>query len=422
MKTFKIKLNNITSSKKDLIFNYIDKFNYLSNYFVDLLWNDKNNLMLLEKQKRNYIRDHYVNPEIKKKYHSHFIQEALIRVVSLIKNENIINKPIFNGNDIIITKFLGNIVHYENSKLTKYWFHITIKHDNINKRIKIPLSNKFNIDNYKKTYHLQRINDDLYLILFQEENKNKLKKNNESYNVLGVDVGYVDLFALSNGKIYGNNFKEKISDYSEHVNNKQKNRNKLYQIAKKNKAKNPNKYLNIKRNNLGKKKQINNNIKNRGIIKTFINTSLNKIFEENDMLILVNEHLKFKKKGFNKKHKKDKDFEINRKLSFWMNGEIKKSIKTKTKENGVFLCSINAWNTSQECSHCGYIDKDNRNGKEFKCKSCGFKYDSDLNAAKVIIKRLRTDQPRLQKLTSNIVKYWKVDQSESELYEKLIFI
>ena len=37
--------------------------------------------------------------------------------------------------------------------------------------------------------------------------------------------------------------------------------------------------------------------------------------------------------------------------------------------------------TSQRCSKCGWVRKSNRKGKLFKCTSCGFACDADLNAA-----------------------------------------
>lgn len=37
--------------------------------------------------------------------------------------------------------------------------------------------------------------------------------------------------------------------------------------------------------------------------------------------------------------------------------------------------------TSQKCSHCGHMHPDNRDRKSFRCQSCGFAADADLNAA-----------------------------------------
>ena len=40
--------------------------------------------------------------------------------------------------------------------------------------------------------------------------------------------------------------------------------------------------------------------------------------------------------------------------------------------------------TSQRCNCCGYIDRSNRNGDEFKCKKCGYTEGADFNASKNI--------------------------------------
>lgn len=41
--------------------------------------------------------------------------------------------------------------------------------------------------------------------------------------------------------------------------------------------------------------------------------------------------------------------------------------------------------TSQRCSECGYIDKENRlEQKSFKCLKCGYTTNADFNAARNI--------------------------------------
>lgn len=53
---------------------------------------------------------------------------------------------------------------------------------------------------------------------------------------------------------------------------------------------------------------------------------------------------------------------------------------------------INPAYTSQECSSCGHVHKDNRKSQsEFKCTNCNHEENADLNASKVILKRGRAD-------------------------------
>jgi len=43
--------------------------------------------------------------------------------------------------------------------------------------------------------------------------------------------------------------------------------------------------------------------------------------------------------------------------------------------------------TSQECSNCGYVHKDNRQGERFTCIQCGYREDADVNGALNILAR-----------------------------------
>jgi transposase len=54
---------------------------------------------------------------------------------------------------------------------------------------------------------------------------------------------------------------------------------------------------------------------------------------------------------------------------------------------GFRLIKINPAYTSQMCSGCGDIDKENRNMETYQCSSCGFLIDADHNAAINILHR-----------------------------------
>ncbi|MGC8678024.1 MAG: zinc ribbon domain-containing protein [Hydrogenobaculum sp.] len=52
------------------------------------------------------------------------------------------------------------------------------------------------------------------------------------------------------------------------------------------------------------------------------------------------------------------------------------------------IIEVNPAYSSQECSSCGYVDKENRkNTQEFECKVCGNKINAQVNGAKNIHKR-----------------------------------
>lgn len=72
-------------------------------------------------------------------------------------------------------------------------------------------------------------------------------------------------------------------------------------------------------------------------------------------------------------------------LKNWSYYDLQQKIEYKAKEHGIEVRYINPKYTSQRCSKCGYIDKENReNQKTFACKKCEFETNADYNAARNI--------------------------------------
>jgi len=62
-------------------------------------------------------------------------------------------------------------------------------------------------------------------------------------------------------------------------------------------------------------------------------------------------------------------------------------IEYKAKEKGIKVDRINERGSSKTCSKCGYSDKNNRRTQGlFKCKSCGYEINADVNGVRNIIK------------------------------------
>lgn len=69
-------------------------------------------------------------------------------------------------------------------------------------------------------------------------------------------------------------------------------------------------------------------------------------------------------------------------LSNWSYYELQNMIEYKAKREGIKVRYIDPAYTSQKCSRCGYIDKENRQTQEkFKCLKCEFEINADHNAA-----------------------------------------
>ena len=82
------------------------------------------------------------------------------------------------------------------------------------------------------------------------------------------------------------------------------------------------------------------------------------------------------------------------KVSNWAFRQLRQFIEYKAQLEGVTVTTVNAKNTSCECSKCGYTDKINRKTQEkFLCKCCGHKENADVNAARNISSRADVNQP-----------------------------
>jgi IS605 OrfB family transposase len=86
----------------------------------------------------------------------------------------------------------------------------------------------------------------------------------------------------------------------------------------------------------------------------------------------------------------------NKKLGKWSFAELRSIIEYKASATGKKIVVIDPRYTSRTCSRCGFQKKENRDGRTFKCKSCGFQVDADLNASRNIVTFSRSDRSRLQ--------------------------
>ena len=79
-------------------------------------------------------------------------------------------------------------------------------------------------------------------------------------------------------------------------------------------------------------------------------------------------------------------------LSKWNLGLWHKAIEQKCEANCVCLHQVEPRYTSQTCSRCGNVDKGNREGILFRCTSCGYEANADLNASINILNRFRQEK------------------------------
>ena len=180
------------------------------------------------------------------------------------------------------------------------------------------------------------------LIFFHE--KEEVEKR-PIKNSIGIDIGYKKLISTSTNHFYG---KEMIKVYNK------LNRQQQGSINFKQTLTERDKLINQFCNELNKKE----------------------IFDE-----LTIEDLK------NVKHKSKIGHKFMNKLQRWSYPKVISKLERLSKEEGFYLKKIDPAYTSQRCCKCGKLDKSNRKGEIYKCKSCGIEIDADYNAAINILHR-----------------------------------
>lgn len=202
---------------------------------------------------------------------------------------------------------------------------------------------------------------------------------------IGVDKGYTEVFTDNTGERHGEGFGKLLTKKSDFLDEKYKNRNKLWAIMKK--ARESGDFIkanNIKANNLGNKKLD----KQKEIMKIELKEkiySAAKVLAQKASVIAI-EDLTFKAKAKNgKKAKRGK--KTNRRLSSWIKGVIDEAIIKYCFIYGTKLVYVNAAYTSQGDSRFNCALMGTRIGDSF----IGFDevvLDADINAAINILARL----------------------------------
>lgn len=202
----------------------------------------------------------------------------------------------------------------------------------------------------------------------------------KTHKAIGVDKGYTEVFTDNTGERHGEGFGKLLTKKSDFLDEKYKNRNKLWAIMKKaREAGDIKKANNIKSNNLGNKK-LN---KQKEIMKAELKEkiySAAKVLAQKASIIAI-EDLTFKTKS------KGKFKKVNRRLSSWIKGVIDEAIIKYCFIYGTKLVYVNAAYTSQGDSRYDCALMGTRIGDSF----IGFDevvLDADVNAAINILARL----------------------------------
>lgn len=213
-----------------------------------------------------------------------------------------------------------------------------------------------------------------------------IKPKKAKQPAIGIDLGITEVMSDSDGNQWGEGFGTTLANYSEKLNDKGKKRNRLANIKKKavdkgNKAK----ARRIDKFNLGRKKQKRRAGSMRATLARQINESLNQLYRAKSPQLIVHEKLG----QFNR----TKSRRFNRLVHLWTHGLVKSRLDFKALVGGSDRKQVNPAYTSQMCSHCGFVHRQNRKGDVFHCQFCGQDGHSDCLAAMNLLNR--ADDPEI---------------------------
>lgn len=386
---------DLNKSKKDILYDFIFDYQNLVKYYINFIWNNRINYSMK-------IREKYIENGEEK-------NNLVLKDFSIDIKNNIFDIPKFLSNSLfpeINTKLSGraqkcalnqslSIIKGHLSKHKKYQFVLhKLKYENkrtrsiTNKINKLELSypdisninpelnsicikyidNPDNISHFdgliilssigkeygkiiipiKNTKHSKKLKDSSVRMLnsfsinnnyigFRYEMKKEDKK--KVGNTVGIDTGINSCYTISDKQesikdIHGHDLKsitEKLA--------RKKNGSKAFKRAKEHQ-------------------------------KNYIHWTINKI-NFSDIKEVRLEKISNYRNGKR----------TNRLFNFFPNRLVQDLISEKCKLNGVHFTLQNSSFRSQRCSCCGYVDSNNRKGKSFSCKHCGFQADADYNAS-----------------------------------------
>jgi len=185
--------------------------------------------------------------------------------------------------------------------------------------------------------------------------------------VLGIDVGIISIAYDSNGKKYS----------GAKINNLRKRYQKLRSKLQSKKTYSARKLI----KKIGSREAKMCTDINHCISKEIVNTALR------HSLAIALEDLTGMSKNREKKSKTANKAQRKR-LGTWGFYQLRQFIEYKATKLGNPVVLVNPKYTSQTCSKCGHVSKENRKNQwKFVCKQCGFAANADYNASLVIQER-----------------------------------
>ena len=356
-RTIKIKLNE----DKDLI-DTIRIFSKARQYVNDVGYKKK----IYNKNKLNKLTYN----KIKKLYPN--LPTGLIQTARDVASESIKREK---------CKIPIKVREFSSVRLDKRNLRVNLEHQlisisSINGRKKINFQTNRLIEKYKDWKPVAGMlcyrQKQLYLNLVIEKGSHQVNLGGMQIkkDILGIDRGVNNILVCSNNLFFSSNHLKKVKGEYQY----------LKKVLQKKDTKSAKRHLKL----ISRKET-------RFVSDT--NHRLSKWIANSDFKVFVLEELK------DMKHRKN-GRRFNKKLGSWSFKQFETYLKYKSEERQKLVISVNPKYTSQTCSKCGYKDKLNRKGINFKCLKCKYELHADLNASKNIaqlgksgLSRLFVNQP-----------------------------
>ena len=335
----------IRKSQMNISYSNQGKLNTLDNLFIESkrVINEYINIFWEEKD----FKSKYATQKVETWLSARMLQNLGKQALEIVKSQRKKHKktkPVFNKETIEFDSRFTNFQFDNNS------FDVWIKLSSIGDKISLKLPSKkhkhfHSYDSWKlkESCKLRKKNGKYFIDFYFESDSPEIKTEGKE---IGLDCGYKKLLISSDNNLYDTGLQpvyEKIS--------RKKQGSKRFKKAL------------VERDNK-------------------INESIN-LLNFDELKTIVVEDLKDVKKDSKGKIRKS----FNNKLQRWSYSKVLNRLALHCEENGIAYRKVNPAYTSQTCSKCGFIHKDNRNGEQFLCLNCGYKTDADFNAAVNILHR-----------------------------------
>ena len=221
--------------------------------------------------------------------------------------------------------------------------------------------------------------------------KAPLRSSTES---IGLDFGMVAMFTTSDGERHGLSSFTKLKIWDE----------ELLALTKELQKQS------IKLSTNARYNQLQRRIKS--YFKNEICRILNKLAKKNAGIFVV-EKLDFRAAGLSK--------QMNRLIGRTYRSVVKAKLSRLEEQYGIQIVAVNPAYTSQECSRCHYVSKDNRKTqKDFVCQHCHYSCNADVNAGRVINQRrsLMLEFPVYKKNSTSYTVRCQVQEASEECHRR----